>query len=87
MQRPFEFETVVDAVLAAIGALLAAALTLVVFVFVVSELVALVLYKVGFLTHEGAVWFGIEFGIPVGTIFSVLMAVYCFRKIFKSGES
>src|SRR5689334_2911439 len=77
VKRLFEIATVVDAILAAGAALFAAAITFVLCI-VLSLPMGGVLYKMGMLTDEGAAWFGISFGIPVGAIFGILAAVYCF---------
>ncbi len=69
-----------DAILAAFAAVFAAAVSLVFFI-VLSEFLGGLLFKLGILTDEGAAWFGISFGIPVGAILGVFAAVYCFRKV------
>ncbi len=86
MKRRFEVATLVDAILASIAGILAAALTLVVFV-LISIPMGDVLHRLGFLTDEGAAWFGLSFGIPVGLVLGILVGLYCFRKVFRYGET
>ena len=85
-KRHIDFETFVDAIVASIAAAIGAAFTLVFFVFVVSSIVGIIGYRLWLLTDEGEAWIGISFGIPVGLLSAVIVAVYCFRRVFKYGE-
>ncbi len=63
----------------------AAALTVIVVV-VASMPVGLAAFKLGLITDEGAAWFGISVGIPLGLVCAVVVFVYCFLRITRKGQ-
>ena len=74
-----------DALVAVIVSVLAAGFTAALAV-VASMFLGGFLLRLRLLSDEGAAWFGISFGIPLGLICAIVVFVYCFRKIRKYGR-
>ena len=74
-------EDIGESLVAVLVSILAAALTLIFVVVVVSGLVGTVGFKLGLLSAEGEAWIGISLGIPLGLVCAILVFVYCFKRI------
>ncbi|MCU1271152.1 MAG: hypothetical protein JWN74_2446 [Acidobacteriaceae bacterium] len=80
-------EDIGEAIVAVFVSILVSAISLLLFMVFVAGLIGKIANKLGLLSDEGAAWFGISFGIPVGIVFASVVFVYSFKKIRRYGRS
>jgi hypothetical protein len=75
-----------DIVAASITALLSSSAAFVVGVFG-GMCIGSILFRLNLTTDEGAAWSGISLGLPLGTLFALVVGVWTWIRVYKYGES